>query len=222
MAVHSKFTNLSLGLFIVVIILSVGLISITSQRRLLQRHSPEIGAFQAPTKLPQNLDQLLSIQADDLGGVDIARMNLLCAESLPGAENLNVEECLSNLDQWAQHIKTETERNYHRFRDDPGYFSNSEAFYKMLMMAVVLYEDYGVRYNSKLITSPDATVADDGFFTDSRDILLHGLTGPQHLGTCSSMPVLYIALGRRFQAARYKLVAPSVVVHFVNRGLGYE
>ena len=90
-----------------------------------------------------------------------------------------------------------TDRNYHRFKADPATYSNSEAFYKMLMMAVVLYEDYGVRYNPKWITSPEATPADDHFFADSRDILLHGLVGPQHLGTCSSMPILYIALGRR-------------------------
>ena len=49
-----------------------------------------------------------------------------------------------------------------------AYYFNSEAFYKMLMMAVVLYEDYGVRYNPKLITSPKATAADDHFFADSR------------------------------------------------------
>ena len=39
---------------------------------------------------------------------------------------------------------------------------------------------------------------DDHFYADSHDILIHGLIGDdQHLGTCSSMPVLYIALGRR-------------------------
>ena len=124
-------------------------------------------------------------------------MNLLCAEGLPGAEQLNVAECLATLDKWAQHIKAETDRNYHLFKEDPATYSNSEAFYKMLMLAVVLYEDYGVRYNPKRITSPEATTSDDHFFADSRDILLHGLVGPQHLGTCSSMPILYLALGRR-------------------------
>jgi hypothetical protein len=182
--------------------------TIRNPHRSIPKHSFQTNELSAPAKLPQNLDQLLSLKAEELEGVDIARMNLLCAESLPRAENLNVDECLTTLDKWAQHIKTETDRNYHRFREDTAYYSNSEAFYKMLMMAVVLYEDYGVRYNPKLITSPDTTVADDHFFTDSRDILLHGLTGPQHLGTCSSMPVLYIALGRRlgyplkFSAAR--------------------
>jgi len=157
-----------------------------------------VATVEQPTfKQPQTLNELLSLPPTDLERCDISRMNLLCAEGLPGAENLNVPECMNTLDQWAQHIKAETDRNYHRFKEDPAYYSNSEAFYKMLMMAVVLYEDYGVRYNPKLITSPEATTADDHFFADSRDILIHGLAGPQHMGTCSSMPILYIALGRR-------------------------
>ena len=157
-----------------------------------------VAAFETPAfKQPETLNGLLTLSPAELEHCDIARMNLLCAEALPGAENLNIEECLATLDQWAQHIKTETDRNHHHFKEAPATYSNSEAFYKMLMMAVVLYEDYGVRYNPKLITSPEATAADDHFFADSRDILIHGLVGPQHLGTCSSMPILYIALGRR-------------------------
>ena len=150
-----------------------------------------------PFKDLRTLKELLVLSPADLERCDIAQMNLLCAENLAGSENLRVEECMITLDQWAQHIKAETDRNYYRFKDTPAYYSNSEAFYKMLMMSVVLYEDYNVRYNPKKITSPEATFANDHFFADSRDILIHGLTGPQRMGTCSSMPVLYIALGRR-------------------------
>lgn len=67
----------------------------------------------------------------------------------------------------------------------------------MLMVAVSLYDDFHVRYNPKWIESPEAMRPDDGFGTDSRDILIHGLVGPQRMGTCSSMPVLYVALARR-------------------------
>src|SRR5450759_3666266 len=67
----------------------------------------------------------------------------------------------------------------------------------MLMMAAVVYEDFGVRYNPQLISTPGQDSADNHFFADSRDVLIHGLLGPQHRGTCSSMPVLYIAVGRR-------------------------
>ena len=77
----------------------------------------------------------------------------------------------------------------------------------MLMMAVVLYEDFSVRYNPERISAPGAVDPNDHFFADSRDIFLHGLLLPSlnpqlstlnlPTGTCSSLPVLYIAIGRR-------------------------
>jgi hypothetical protein len=147
--------------------------------------------------LPRTLPELLALPSSDLNDIDIALLNLLCAEGLPGADNLNVEQCLGTLDQWAQHAKREIDRNNHHFREDPAYYYHSEAFYKMLMLAVVVYEDFGIRYNPKWIAPPSEMRADDQFFADSRDILIHGMLGPQRMGTCSSMPVFYIALGRR-------------------------
>ena len=148
-------------------------------------------------KTPRSLAELLDLSPPELEHCDIAQMNLLCAESLPGAENLNVDEMLVTLDAWAQHIKSEIDRNFHHYGEDPAYFYNSTNFYKMAMMGVVLYEDYSIRYNPKWIAPPGAESPDDHFFADSRDVLIHGLIGDQHLGTCSSMPILYIALGRR-------------------------
>ena len=52
-----------------------------------------------------------------------------------------------------------------------------------------LQEDCGVRYNPDSIYNPD--------FSDSRDSFLHGLMDPKRGGTCASMPVLYVAVGRR-------------------------
>jgi hypothetical protein len=65
----------------------------------------------------------------------------------------------------------------------------------MLMMVVTVYEDVGVRYNPQWMGRPPTE--DDHFFADSRDVLLHGLVSGRRMGTCSSMPVLYIALARR-------------------------
>lgn len=148
-------------------------------------------------KTPRNLADLLDLPPNKLEHCDIARTNLLCAEGLPGSEHLNVKEHLNTLDQWARHIQRETGRNFHRYRKDPAYFHNSPSFYKMLMMAVVLYEDFHIRYNPKWIEAITEIRPDDHFAADSRDILIHGLTGPQRMGTCSSMPVLYVALARR-------------------------
>src|ERR1051325_11152763 len=106
---------------------------------------PAVSEIISTAKPTTRLAEFLALKTERLEGTDIALMNLLCAEGLPGAESLNVVECLVTLDQWAQHAKRETERNQHRFREDPAYFYNSEAFYKMLMLAVVVYEDFGVR-----------------------------------------------------------------------------
>ena len=185
--------------FVVIALIAFGAFAIIHSQP--QKPKPIVTA-QAPTqtpvfKQPATLAQLLDLSPADLEKVDIARMNLLCAEALPGAENLNVDESLAKLDIWAQHIKSEIDRNFHHYSEDPAYFSNSTNFYKMAMMAVVLYEDYNIRYNPKWIAAPGTEQADDHFFADSRDILIHGLVGDNRIGTCSSMPVLYIALGRR-------------------------
>lgn len=193
---HSRRTRFFVAGIVLLLLVGLAVAVNFSRQSPEKKNSPSV-AVQASFKIPKNLDALLSLTPAELETVDIARMNLLCAEGLPGAKNLNVDEYLATLDQWAQHAKTEIDRNHHHFREDPAYYYNSEAFYKMLMLAVVVYEDYNIRYNPKWIAAPEAAEADDHFFADSRDILIHGLAGTQRMGTCSSMPVFYIALGRR-------------------------
>jgi hypothetical protein len=180
---------------------------------------------------PQNLHQLLGSPLSQISQLDIALMNLLCAAGLPGAENLATQECMATLDRWTERVRSETERHRYRFKANPREFDSSEGYFRMLMMAVVLYEDFSVRYNPARITTPANVAGNDHFFADSRDLFLHGLLGagvlsPKSkvrgpnspspaaiaplnsfnsfnasttpcLGTCSSMPVLYVALGRR-------------------------
>lgn len=148
-------------------------------------------------KQPATFAELTALKPEAVGAVDIGLMNLLCAEGLPGAENLDVGQCLTNLDQWAQDLRLQIDRNFHRYQENPGYFYNSTNFYKMVMMASILYSQYNIRYNPQRIETPAETRPDDHFFADSRDILIHGLLGSERMGTCSSMPVLYVALGRR-------------------------
>ncbi len=124
-------------------------------------------------------------------------MDLVCAHGLPGADGVKIESCLATLDQWATHVQAETARNFHRYRDNPADFYNSEGYFRMLMMAVVMYEDFGIRYNPNRITLPGQIDPNDRFFANTQDIFLNGLIEGQKMGTCSSMPVLYIAIGRR-------------------------
>jgi len=162
---------------------------------------------QADVRTPTSLSELLASSPALISRSDTALLNLLCAQGLPGAENLSPQECVATLDRWAERVRSETERHLYRYRANPGEFESSEGYFRMLMMAVVLYEDFSIRYNPELITTPANLDPNDHFFANSRDIFIHGLLQsplkPQsstlnlRLGTCSSMPVLYVAIGRR-------------------------
>ncbi|MGH7989136.1 MAG: hypothetical protein ACREDS_02935 [Limisphaerales bacterium] len=156
---------------------------------------------------PTNLAQLLAIQPDQLEKVDIARIDLLCAEGLPNSENLNVEQSLKTLDEWADEVKIETERNYHRFVEHPEKFQNSLGRYRMAVMAAVLCQDLRVHYdpqrekelfeNNFLTNRESYSKAEQHFFSDASDFFLQGLLSDKRYGTCASMPYLYVAIGRR-------------------------
>lgn len=131
---------------------------------------------------------------ESLDGVDIAQINLLAATGLAGAEQLDLEALQSLLDQWADRVKSETERHLYRFKQSPSRYQDSEAYFRMLMLIVVLQEDFGIAYNPARVHTPD--------YRDSRDLFIHGLldrTGEagEGRGTCVSMPVTYVAVGRR-------------------------
>jgi hypothetical protein len=128
---------------------------------------------------------------------DVAVINLQCAIGLSRRDEFHIEQCLRSIDQWTDRVKAETQRHLYRFRARPAEFENSEGYFRMLMLSVVLYEDFGIRYNARLISNPDQLETNDRFFANSYDVFLTGLLGTNRTGTCSSMPVLYVAIGRR-------------------------
>ncbi len=140
---------------------------------------------------PPTLPALLAMSDEQLASEDLGLMNLRCADGLPGAEQLDVTQCLTTLDEWAKRIKFETDRHLYRVRD-PQYsklYKNSEAYFRVSMMVQVLQEDLGVHYNKQRVDEVD--------FTKSEDLFIHGLVGSTNGGTCVSLPVLYTAMGRR-------------------------
>jgi hypothetical protein len=144
-----------------------------------------------------SVPSLRALPVEQLAQVDIARMNVLCAEALRGVESLGLAKNLSIVDGWAQRVKAETERHLYRFGLNPAEFEHSDGFFCMLMLAVVLAEDYGVHYKRDGRIEHAQASTDDGFFTNAADVFLPGLLGPKRQGTCSSLPVLYVAVGRR-------------------------
>lgn len=131
----------------------------------------------------------------DLADVDIAEMNLLCATDLPGSEKLDIQKALKIIDYWTDRIDLETRRNRHRFKEHPEEYENSEIYYSMGMLVTVLQQDLGVRYNPALTDSDNLN--DEAFLSDVSNQFLTGLLSDKRMGTCASMPVLYVAIGRR-------------------------
>ena len=160
-------------------------------------YAPNVKAGALASESPGALAALLALPSKEVARVNIARMNLLCAQGLPGATELDLNRYLNLIDDWANRVRQETERHQYRFKRNPAEFEHSEGFFRMLMLTVVLAEDFGVHYDPKRRSDPAAASVNDGFFADSRDVFLHGLLGPERRGTCSSLPVLHVAVGRR-------------------------
>lgn len=143
-----------------------------------------------------SLELLLRLTPEQLRSVDIAAANLACATGLPG-NNYKLQMAISTLDNWVSRVRAETERYLPGFRAAPGEFNHSEAYFRTLAMVTVLQQDFGVRYNPVHMDSGGSPQANDSFFANSQDLFLHGILGPKRTGTCVSMPVLYVAVGRR-------------------------
>jgi regulator of sirC expression with transglutaminase-like and TPR domain len=126
---------------------------------------------------------------DTVQEVEVATANLLCAEGLGANEPPSIPTATAILDNWAARVKSETERHLYKLRQNPAEYQNSEAYFKILVLITVLQQDFGIHYNPQKITAPD--------FSDPDDLFLRGLLGEKRTGTCVSMPVLYVAIGRR-------------------------
>lgn len=152
--------------------------------------SPDLSTAIVRSSLSSHYD-LLAMSPDDLGKVDLAVSNLSCAKGLPGAENLDIPAIQLKLDEWATKIKAEIQRHLYRVTD-PRYadhYAHSEARLRAEFIVQCLQEDCGVHYNMDRVRQVD--------FSNPADLFIHGMVNNTNGGTCSSMPVLYAAIGRR-------------------------
>lgn len=137
----------------------------------------------------RSLYQLLALSPAEVNNVDIGLMNLLCAERLPGAENVNIDEYIAKLDYWADYIRKDTELRIRSFYQAPAKYDNSENFFRMVNLVLTLKEEMKVHYNLLNMARID--------FSDSREIFIHGPLSGGNYGSCTNLPVLCIAIGRR-------------------------
>jgi hypothetical protein len=151
-----------------------------------------------PAPAPRlTLGDLLTMPATEIGNVDVDEMNLLCAQGLPGAEGLDVAQCLRTVDEWAGLTRRMTDERIGIFRQNPEQFKNSENWWRVGALVGVLNRVIGTSYNPALKNAGALGMFDTTSFQNARDIFIHGLLTGNRQGTCSSMPVLVAAVGRR-------------------------
>lgn len=167
----------------------------------------EAGAA-SPSLPVASLCHLLALPLDRINSLDIALVNLLCAKGLPGSERLTIRACLATLDKWTDAVRRYTCDNAACYERDPAAYDYHEGFSKLVSMAVLLKRGIGVRYQPAAIGNY--------VFADSRDDLLHGLL-TRRLGTCTSLPVLCVAIGRRLGYPMHLAIAKGhVLCQWVN------
>ena len=89
-------------------------------------------------------------------------------------------------------------------------FENSPGKFRMMALVTVLQRDLGVRDDPACQEGPYCAL-------DPRTLFIHGLLDG-HGGTCVTMPVLYVAIGRRLG---YPLFLVQAREHFLERGQAY-
>jgi Transglutaminase-like superfamily len=139
---------------------------------------------------------------------DIAAINLACAVGLPKADGLDIPACLRALDAMAHWVKRKTGSSWHLFNRVPAEFQRSKNAFRVYIMLHHLHKHFGVRYN------PERRDLKNDDPTDSGDEFIHGILSERRTGTCASLPVFAVAVGRRLS---YPLKLVKVPRHLICR-----
>jgi hypothetical protein len=124
-------------------------------------------------------------------------MNLLCAQGLPGAQEVDIELALTLFDQWAELVQQNEQKYSAQFFQNRKSYDNSYSKFLAVNLGLTLKGDLGCGYNKALVGSGVMRdIQSTRFFKDSKDLFLHGFI-QSRTGSCSSLPVLMVAIGRR-------------------------
>lgn len=141
------------------------------------------------------LDEFSGLSVAGIDAYDILTRNFCAGRGLPGTENSNPDAWFSKRDQWIGRIKFEICRHLYRFDSQanqeptPYSYGNSLGRFFCWYMLQVLQLHCGVRYHPNRKFKPD--------FCQPRDVFAHGIMDDDgEGGTCASMPVVYVSVGR--------------------------
>lgn len=118
---------------------------------------------------------------------DLGWFNLKVASGVPSAISSTADECLKTLAKWVDFVHCETENAFRCFRYQ--HREDTDAEFRMLVLASLLKRELNVRYNQNFMFGEY-----DG--RDACNLFLHGILNGRG-GTCVSLPILYVVIGRR-------------------------
>jgi len=133
-----------------------------------------------------NYDRLCSLTDSELAARDVAELNLAAALGLPSSKRTDAAVCRQTLSHWVELVRGATLQWWPKFVARPEEYDGSEGQFRMMALVTVLQRDLGVKYRPAKACNP----------ADACNTFIHGpLSG--HGGTSVSLPVLYLAIGRR-------------------------
>ena len=136
-----------------------------------------------------SLSELLSFNSEEIEQVDIALMNLICTQGLIGSEDLDIDQCLGILDEWADLVHKDTNARLPAYYQNPQKYHNSVNKFKCANLILTLKNTLKMDYNLEIMQTTD--------FLDSKNFFIHGCLTGKKQGGCISIPITCVAVGRR-------------------------
>ena len=153
---------------------------------------------------------LVRLSDSALARLDVVQMNATCALGLPGMTQVNGDGDAKIVDAMAASCRRFTDHAMSLFHQGKCDYPDSQPKFRIQAMITHLQRDLHLVYH------PDRR-AEDSIFKPE-DSFLHGLLHGGG-GTCGSMSVLYVAVGRRLG---YPLLLVSAKCHLFCRWEGLE
>lgn len=148
---------------------------------------------------PTNIEELVSLSAEELERVDLGRMNLICADAASGTGQCDTPRLLRKLDEWAETAKVAEQKYRQSFEKNPSRYDNSYAKFRAVNLILTIKEDFRCRYQMALVEFGELyRINSPAFFKDPDDVFISGLLKSRR-GTCTSYAPLIVALGRRLE-----------------------
>lgn len=128
---------------------------------------------------------LVSMPDGELANVDPLVMNLIVARGIPEVGNLDIPKYAKIVDAWASQIEAANRAAEPLSKNDPAYLVSREFWLAGGMAVMLAGPAFGISYTRDNLNpgSPDQQ-------------FIHGVIDNRK-GTCATMPVLYMAIGRR-------------------------